>query len=303
MAIATEINGTLGTEIDTLSTTINGTLGTEINGTLGADYKSPQEKTLVHYTQEYHDRPLLDLTRECLDSAAQYARHIQNSDGHWCGELRSNPTVTCEYVFLYQALGLDLTRSRESIRPWLLSQQKEDGSWGIAPDYPGDVSTSVEAYLALKLLQIPAENPVMQRARAFILSVGGLAKVRIFTRIYLATFGLYSWSDIPEMPVELVFVSCNRGIFSIPKSADPGLDAVLGTNQHLQAFIMGKKYNHAPSYPLPSSTRLSPAQRYFSHQQLHRRTVVGSSEKCTLFEIPISIVTNRSHRSVVCGSG
>ena len=185
---------------------------TEINGALGTEFILPPEKTLVHYTPEYPDRPLVDLTRECIESAAQYSRHIQNSDGHWCGELRSNPTVTSEYVFLHQALGLDLARSRESIRPWLLSQQKDDGSWGIAPDYPGDVSTSVEAYLALKLLQLPAENPVMQRARAFILSVGGLAKVRIFTRIYLATFGLFSWNNIPEMPVELVFVSLPRRI-------------------------------------------------------------------------------------------
>ena len=180
---------------------------TQINGALGTEFESPPEKTLVHCTQEYPDRPLVDLTRDCLESAAQYSRHIQNSDGHWCGELRSNSTVTSEYVFMHQSLGLDLAGCREYIRPWLLSQQKEDGSWGIAPDYPGDISTSVEAYLALKILQIPADDPVMQRARAFILSVGGIAKVRIFTRIFLATFGLFSWSNIPEMPAELVFVS------------------------------------------------------------------------------------------------
>ena len=176
-------------------------------------FNSPDEKPLIQYEKDPSDKSLLDLAKESIDSAAQYSRHIQNSDGHWCGELRSNPTVTSEYVFLRQALGLDLTESRESIRPWLLSQQKDDGSWGIAPDYPGDVSTSVEAYFALKLLQLPAENPVMQRARAFILSVGGLAKVRIFTRIYLATFGLFSWSDIPEMPTELVYVSFTGRIF------------------------------------------------------------------------------------------
>ena len=180
-------------------------------------FNSPDEKPLIQYEKDPSDKSLLDLTKDCLDSAAQYSRHIQNSDGHWCGELRSNPTVTSEYVFLRQALGLDLTESRESIRPWLLSQQKDDGSWGIAPDYPGDVSTSVEAYFALKLLQLPPENPAMQRARAFILSVGGLAKVRIFSRIYLATFGLFSWSDIPEMPTELVYVSSTGRIY--PASA------------------------------------------------------------------------------------
>lgn len=33
----------------------------------------------------------------------------------------------------------------------LFSDQKPDGSWGISPgDYPGDISKTVEAYLALK---------------------------------------------------------------------------------------------------------------------------------------------------------
>ena len=221
MGIETEMNGV---PITNGTPTLNGTPGAPygvpgaaiINGVPVTDINS-QEKPLIHFMKDYPDKSILDLTKECVESAAQYSRHIQNSDGHWCGELRSNPTVTSEYVFLHQALGLDLAGSRESIRPWLLSQQKDDGSWGIAPDYPGDVSTSVEAYLALKILQIPAEDPVMQRARAFILSVGGLAKIRIFSRIYLATFGLFPWSDIPEMPAELVFVS----LISYPQISYP----------------------------------------------------------------------------------
>ena len=185
---------------------------TEVNGAVDTGIKTPSEKPLVHYAKNDSDRSLIDLTKECLEAANQYSRHIQHSDGHWCGELRSNPTVTCEYVFMYQAFGLDLGGSRDSLCQWLFSQQKDDGSWAIATDYPGCISTTVEAYLALKIMQIPPENPAMQRARVFILSMGGIAKVRIFTRIYLATFGLFSWSNIPEMPAELVFVSLIGGL-------------------------------------------------------------------------------------------
>lgn len=219
MAIETQINGALSTDFEKplvhYQPHINGAITETHNALIPETHNGALiPETHINGTEKpsYH-KSLLDLTRDSLESAAQYSRHIQISDGHWCGELRSNPTVTCEYVFLHQQFGLDLTPSRESIRPWLLSQQKDDGSWGIAPDYPGDVSCSVEAYLALKLLQVPAEDPVMQRARAFILSVGGLAKVRIFTRIYLATFGLFSWNDIPEMPAELIYVSLNINPF------------------------------------------------------------------------------------------
>ena len=294
---------------------------TGINGIPETEFKSPPEKALVHSTNDNPDgplvhladgdpdRPLVDLARECLESAAQFSRNIQHADGHWCGELRSNPTITAEYVFLNQAFGIDMSGSRQALCQWLFSQQKDDGSWGIAPNYPGDISTTVESYLALKILQIPPESPAMHRARVFILSVGGLAKVRIFTRIYLATFGLFSWNDVPEMPVELVFVShlgrsCCLIIGDGTNSpTDAIIDAVLGTNQHLQIFFVGEKCDNASSHHLPSSTRLCPAQRQVIHQHLSRRALVSPSKGRSILKIFIPATAKRSHRAIVCGSG
>ena len=87
------------------------------------------------------------------------------SDNHWCAEVYSNATFTSEYVFLRQALGLDLSHDGEALQRWLLSKQNLDGSWSIAPDQPGDVSTTTEAYLALKILNIPVDCSAMIRAR------------------------------------------------------------------------------------------------------------------------------------------
>src|SRR5439155_12730728 len=109
-------------------------------------------------------------------------------DGHWCGEVLSNATFTAEYVFLRLALGLDLSADRDALRRWLLSRQNLDGSWGLAPEQPGDISATTEAYLALKILNMPADSLAMDRARVFILKAGGIARVRVFTRFYLATF-------------------------------------------------------------------------------------------------------------------
>ena len=143
-----------------------------------------------------------------LKLAANYAWGDVHDDGHWYGELKTNATITAEYVMLYQALGLNesLERDREALCQWLLSNQNPNGSWGIAPSYPGDVSTTTEAYLALKILGVSTKLPAMQRARSFVRSVGGVAKVRIFTRIYLATFGLFDWRAVPELPAELIFM-------------------------------------------------------------------------------------------------
>lgn len=81
-----------------------------------------------------------------------------------------------------------------------------DGSWSIAPDHHRDISTTTEVYLALKILGLAADDPAMIRAHGFMDLHGGIARVRIFTRIYLATFGLFPWSAIPEMPAELILM-------------------------------------------------------------------------------------------------
>lgn len=94
----------------------------------------------------------------------------------------------------------------DALRRWLLSDQGADGGWPPAPDLPGNLSTSVEAYLALRLLGVPRSHPDMKRATHFILAQGGVASVRFFTRFFLSTYGLVPWSSIPSMPAELILL-------------------------------------------------------------------------------------------------
>lgn len=144
--------------------------------------------------------------KHALELAKDFATASVHKDGHWCGELKSNVTVTAEYIFLRQALNLDLIADSAAYCKHILSEQNSDGSWGLAPEYPGDVSTTTEAYLALKILGIRTQVSAMQKARRFILKAGGVAKVRIFTRIFLATFGLFPWTAVPQLPVELILL-------------------------------------------------------------------------------------------------
>ena len=143
-------------------------------------------------------------------------------------------------MFLRQALGLDLAADQEAICRWLLSDQKPDGSWGIAPDYPGDVSTSVEAYLALKILNFPTTSPQMIRARQYIQSVGGVAKVRVFTRIYLATFGLFPWNAVPQLPAELILMPSTAmiNIYVFSSWARSVIVPLLVLNHHQPIFAL-----------------------------------------------------------------
>ncbi|KAF5865520.1 hypothetical protein ETB97_003363 [Aspergillus alliaceus] len=156
--------------------------------------------------------PLLRKVQQALFLSAEYSKELMKPDGHWCGENKGNATITAEYVFLFQALGLDLEPNRQALISWLQSVQRSDGSWSLAPHYPGDISVTVEAYLALKILGVPAESRAMRKAKGFALRAGGVAKVRILTRITLAMFGLLPWAAVPEMPAELILAPANSPI-------------------------------------------------------------------------------------------
>src|SRR5438270_4163002 len=46
----------------------------------------------------------------------------------------------------------------------------------------------------------------MRAAREWIVANGGVEETRVFTRIWLALFGLWSWDDLPDLPPELVLL-------------------------------------------------------------------------------------------------
>ena len=158
-----------------------------------------------------------EITRTLL-LAEKFAFNQQKSDGHWCGEFRAQAYPTAEYVMFHQAWGTDLSADSPQLRKFLLSLQNSDGSWSIAPDYPGDISPTAEAYLALRILDHDAESKELLQARDFILEAGGLAKVRVVTRFLLAQFGLLPWKAVPQVPPELILLPkwSPINIFSLP---------------------------------------------------------------------------------------
>ena len=89
---------------------------------------------------------------------------------------------------------------------YILREQREDGTWPIYFGGPSDVNATIEAYFALKLAGVPADDPRMRRARDWVLSVGGVPKARVFTKIWLALFGQWDWRGVPVLPPELMFL-------------------------------------------------------------------------------------------------
>ncbi|HLH25293.1 MAG TPA: squalene--hopene cyclase [Chloroflexota bacterium] len=141
-----------------------------------------------------------------VQAAVEWLLERQAPEGWWSGELETNVTMTAEHVLLCRFLRLDLGPIREGAIRHLLGAQRDDGSWALYYDGPADLSTTVEAYVALKVLGLAPDSAPLARARKVIHQQGGLARARVFTKIWLALFGEYPWAGIPSMPPELVYL-------------------------------------------------------------------------------------------------
>ena len=188
------------------------------------------------------DQSIYDTAAESALKAGEWILKQQKQDGHWCAELESNATITSEYVYMCQALGLDVSDRKDAMIRYFKGNQKSDGSWGIAFNHPGDVSTTVEVYFALRILGLPVNDSCLEAAQKFIRDNGGIEKVRIFTRINLACFGLFPWESIPVIPPEFIFLPPQSpvNIYSLSSWARSTM---------VPLFII---FHHKPIFALPN---------------------------------------------------
>ncbi|MBV9333310.1 MAG: squalene--hopene cyclase [Candidatus Eremiobacteraeota bacterium] len=144
-------------------------------------------------------------TERALHRAIGWLLQEQSTEGWWSGELETNVTMTAEYVLLFRFLGLPHDDFRSGAIAHMLHHQRSDGSWALYYDGPADLSTTIEAYVALKVLGVDPQRPEMRKALEVILKQGGVVNARVFTKIWLALFGIYPWSGVPSVPPEIVF--------------------------------------------------------------------------------------------------
>ncbi len=141
-----------------------------------------------------------------LAAAVAHLRSLQDPSGWWKGELATNVTMDAEDLLLREFLGIRTEQETEEAARWIRSQQRPDGTWATFFGGPPDLSTTVEAWVALRLAGDAPDAPHMATALQFIRAEGGLEATRVFTRIWLALVGQWSWDELPELPPEMVFL-------------------------------------------------------------------------------------------------
>jgi squalene-hopene/tetraprenyl-beta-curcumene cyclase len=159
-------------------------------------------------TKQAASAPALDqaLDRH-IQTATQALLAQQRPDGHWVFELEADCTIPAEYVLLRHYLGEPVDAPLEAkIAVYLRRTQGEHGGWPLFRDGALDISATVKAYFALKMIGDPIDAAHMRRAREALLARGGAERANVFTRIMLALFGFIPWRAVPVIPVEVMLL-------------------------------------------------------------------------------------------------
>ncbi|MFF9201924.1 squalene--hopene cyclase [Streptomyces sp. NPDC014986] len=146
-----------------------------------------------------------DIAARAMRRAADCLLSRQDDQGWWKGDLETNVTMDAEDLLLRQFLGVRDEHTTRAAALFIRGRQREDGTWATFHGGPGELSATIEAYVALRLDGDAPGDPHMAKASAWIREQGGVAASRVFTRIWLALFGWWKWEDLPELPPELIW--------------------------------------------------------------------------------------------------
>src|SRR5215208_8383659 len=142
-----------------------------------------------------------------IQAATRALLDCQQPDGHWVFALEADATITAEYVLLRHYLGEPVDAALEAkIANYLRRLQGAHSGWPLVHDGAFDMSASVKAYFALKMIGDSVDASHMVRAREAIRSRGGAIHSNVFTRFMLAMFGVMSWRSVPVLPVEIMLL-------------------------------------------------------------------------------------------------
>jgi squalene-hopene/tetraprenyl-beta-curcumene cyclase len=175
--------------------------------------------------------------------AREHLEGIQHPDGWWKGELETNVTMDVEDVLLRHFLGISDPQVLAETAQRVASRQRHDGAWPTFFGGPGELSATVEAYVALRLAGESEHEPHMTSAAAWVREHSGLEGARVFTHVWLAMVGCWEWEKLPVIPPEIVLIP-SRWPLSIWSFASWARQTIVP----LSVIVA-----HRPSRPLPFS--------------------------------------------------
>lgn len=156
-------------------------------------------------------QPTVDATEaagaDALARAVDHLAAVQYPTGYWEAEMVWNSMLLSQWVIVQRIVGR-LDRIDAQTRARILKQYEvtrtAEGGWGMHGEGGAYVFMTSLAYVALRLLGLAADDPLVAPARAWLhAQPGGVLAVPSWGKFWLATIGLYEYEGVNPIPPEL----------------------------------------------------------------------------------------------------
>lgn len=142
--------------------------------------------------------------RETLTRALDHMGRIQWERGCWVGEVVWCSMLLSQYVIVSHLTGQPIDPvKREKYLKYFRAWQTPDGGWGMHRESPAYVYMTTLGYVALRLLGLPSDDPMVRRAREWLRGHGGVKHIPSWGKLWLAMLNLYGWEGVNPIPPEI----------------------------------------------------------------------------------------------------
>ncbi len=152
-----------------------------------------------------HPQVSNETARQSADRAVDYLLSLQKPGGDWEGEMVWCTMILAQAIIVRTLVGRPYTpQEQQQILQHFTVSQAADGSWGMHPESPGYVFFTTLGYVALRLMGLPPDDPMLTRARAWLRAQpGGVKGIPTWGKFWLALLGLYEYVGLNAIPPEL----------------------------------------------------------------------------------------------------
>ena len=173
-----------------------------------------------------------------LASAVSHLASLQHEGGWFEAEMVWNTMLLSQWVMVQHITGrpIDADRRRRILKHYEVTRLA-DGSWPMHGEGHGYVFFTTLAYVALRILGLPPEHPIVAPARTW-LRAHGVLSVPSWGKFWLSMLGLYEYEGMNPVPPEL---------FLLPDSLPFHPNNFYNHTRYIYlgiGFLYGKRFRH-----------------------------------------------------------
>jgi lanosterol synthase len=128
----------------------------------------------------------------------------QSERGEWEAEVVWSPVILAQYLIVRRIVGKPFPAGAcEEYLRYFSKRQTGKGGWGLHPESPDYLFVTTLVYVAMRFLDVPADDKRLVAARALIRKLGTPLLIPTWGKLWLAFCSLYEYKGIYPLFPEL----------------------------------------------------------------------------------------------------